>query len=88
MTLTLSATRHIDIDVGELTKSKFFPTLRRCPECKRTMTTNGHGSFRCTTCGYHDHQSIKRLRRLAGRTTGTSGGWEFKRIIRAQTRGK
>jgi tRNA(Ile2) C34 agmatinyltransferase TiaS len=37
-----------------------FETLRRCPECKHRMRTNGHGVFWCA-CGYSDKQDVSKL---------------------------
>jgi len=61
-----------------------FPTLRRCPECRREMVTNGEGRFWCLACGFHDRQDIRRLRRLAGRTTGPQGLRAWDRDIHSQ----
>ncbi|MDY7026697.1 MAG: hypothetical protein SVR04_00210 [Spirochaetota bacterium] len=61
-----------------------FPTLRRCPECRREMVTDGEGRFFCLGCGYHDRQDIRKLRRLAGRTTGRRGLRAWDRDIRSQ----
>ena len=41
-------------------RSKYFSTLRRCPECRKPMTTDGEGKF-WSDCGYYDRQDISNL---------------------------
>jgi ribosomal protein S27AE len=59
------------------TNSAFFRCLRRCPECRSELFTNGKGRFYCQRCDYRqgiDRPTLQRY--LRPEPTGfAEAGW-------------
>jgi len=41
----------------------FFRCFRPCPKCRRDLSTNGRGAFRCPSCGYQEGVDTTKRRR-------------------------